>query len=73
MPSREDIHEAYVQGAEAVVALFERTIGQLAARVATLEDQAAKNSRNSTKPPSSDGLKKPAPRGLLAKGLRAFR
>jgi transposase len=64
MPSREDIHEAYLQGEEAVVALFERTIGQLAARVAALEEQAAKNSRNSHKPPSSDGLKKPAPRSL---------
>jgi transposase len=64
MPTHEEIHEAYLQGEEAVIALFERTIGQLAARVAALEDQAAKNSRNSSKPPSSDGLKKPAPRSL---------
>ena len=64
MPSRQEIHEAYLQGEEAVVALFERAIGQLAARVRALEDQAAKNSRNSSKPPSSDGLKKPAPRSL---------
>jgi hypothetical protein len=27
MPTREEIHEAYLQGEEAVVALFERTIG----------------------------------------------
>ncbi len=64
MPSREEIHEAYLQGEEAVIALFERTIGQLAVRVAALEDQTAKNSRNSSKPPSSDGLKKAAPRSL---------
>jgi transposase len=64
MPSREDIHQAYVQGEEAVVALFEQTIVQLAERVQALEDQLAKNSRNSGKPPSSDGLKKPAPRSL---------
>jgi transposase len=64
MPSREDIHQAYLQGEEAVVALFERTIVQLAERVQALEDQVAKNSRNSGKPPSSDGLKKPAPRSL---------
>jgi transposase len=64
MPSHEEIHQAYVQGEEAVVALFERTIVQLAARVTALEEQLAKNSRNSSKPPSSDGLKKPAPRSL---------
>ena len=64
MPSREEIHNAYLEGEEAVVALFERTIGQLAARVQALEDQIAKNSRNSSKPPSSDGLKEPAPRSL---------
>jgi transposase len=64
MPSREEIHEAYRQGEEAVVALFEQTIARLAARVMALEEQQAKNSRNSGKPPSSDGLKKPAPRSL---------
>jgi transposase len=64
MPSREEIHEAYLQGEEAVVALFEQTIARLAARVMALEEQQAKNSRNSGKPPSSDGLKKPAPRSL---------
>jgi hypothetical protein len=53
MPTREEIREAYKQGEEAVIALFERTIGQLAARVAALEDQAAKNSHNSSKPPSA--------------------
>jgi transposase len=64
MPSREEIHEAYLQGEEAVVALFEGTIIELAARVMALEEQLAKNSHNSSKPPSSDGLKKPAPRSL---------
>ena len=64
MPSREEIHQAYLQGEEAVVALFEQTIVQLADRVQALEDQLAKNSHNSSKPPSSDGLKKPAPRSL---------
>jgi len=64
MPTREEIHEAYLEGEEAVVALFEETIGRLVARVEALEDQLAKNSRNSSKPPSSDGLKKPAPRSL---------
>jgi len=64
MPSRQEIHAAYEQGEEAIIALFEQTIGELAARIAALEEQRAKNSRNSSKPTSSDGLKKPAPRSL---------
>lgn len=64
MPTREEILAAYAEGEEAVVALFERTIGQLAVRVTALEDQQAKNSRNSSKPPSSDGLNKPSPKSL---------
>jgi transposase len=62
LPTDEEIDKAYDQGKEAVVALFHDTIGQLAARIQVLEDRVSKNSRNSGKPPSSDGLNKPAPK-----------
>jgi transposase len=64
LPNDEEIGVAYEQGKEAVITLFRNTIGQLAARLQALEDQKAKNSRNSGKPPSSDGLSKPAPKSL---------
>jgi len=62
LPTDEEIDNAYDQGKEAVVALFHDTIGQLAARIQVLEDRISKNSGNSGKPPSSDGLNKPAPK-----------
>lgn len=41
-----------------------QTIDNLNQTIAELKEQLSKNSRNSSKPPSSDGLKKPAPKSL---------
>ncbi len=57
-PTHEDIHTAYQQGEEAIVQLIVQLIGQLIQELQTLQDQLNKNSKNSSKPPSSDRLKK---------------
>lgn len=64
LPSEEEIGAAYEQGKEAVVMLFHTSLQQFLIHMQALEDQIAKNSRNSGKPPSSDGLSKPAPKSL---------
>jgi len=61
------VRQLYRQGEEAVVAGFAdltAVVCALEARIQSLEDQLAKHSGNSSKPPSSDGLKKPKPRSL---------
>ena len=45
-------------------------VGQLQERLKALEGRLALNSKNSSKPPSSDGLAKPAPKSLRLKGQR---
>jgi transposase len=60
-------HAASVQGEEAVLALVGALMAlilDLQARVSAIEDQLGKNSRNRSKPPSSDGLQKPRTRSL---------
>jgi len=67
LPTPEDVHAAYGQGAEAVLALvgtLTAIILDLQARVNAIEAQLGKNSRNSSQPPSSDGLQKPRSRSL---------
>ena len=58
LPGEKEINAAYDKGKEAVVALFYETFVKMAERIQKLEDQIAKNSSNSGKPPSSDGLAK---------------
>lgn len=67
----ERIRAVYRQGEGAVVALVTAVVTELLAvirrleaRMQMLEDQLAKNSSNSSKPPSTDGFQKPRPRSL---------
>lgn len=67
IPTPEQIRVIYHQGEEATVNLIVQLIQlvtQLESRVQQLEDQLGKNSRNSGKPPSSDGLANPRTRSL---------
>src|SRR3954464_9338628 len=48
----------------------QETIASLTGRVKELEDRLAKNSRNSSKPPSSDSFSKPKPKSLRQKSAK---
>ena len=54
----------------AILLKLQEQIEAQAKLIQELRDQIAKNSRNSGKPPSSDGLKKPRTRSLRKKGER---
>jgi transposase len=51
----------------AIILTLQQQVREQAAIIQALRDQVAKNSRNSGKPPSSDGLKKPRTRSLRRK------
>ena len=63
VPTPEEVRAAYRQGEKAVVEL----VMGLAMRLQALEDRLNKDSHNSSKPPTSDGLKKPYRHGLRHK------
>ena len=65
--TEEDIRATYKKGEDAIVDLFMQMkvmMDTMEARIKVLEDRLAKNSSNSSKPPSSDGYQKPAPKSL---------
>ncbi len=81
LPSSEDIRHACINGEDAVVSLVTGLVGTIrnlhgyiekqALIIQELQNQKAKNSDNSGKPPSSDGLKKkPRPTSLRKRGSK---
>jgi hypothetical protein len=66
MMKREEILRVYHQGPDAVVQL----VSNMAARIQELEFRSKKNSKNSHKPPSTDGLMKPKTKSLREKSDR---
>jgi transposase len=67
--SRENLL-AFIQYQGEEIELLKRQNAELEARLEKLERQLAKNSSNSSKPPSSDGLKKAKPKSRREKGKR---
>lgn len=67
LPEAEEARAIYRQGEEAVVQVIVQLVTlvrQREARIQELEDRLARNSQNSSKLPSSDGYRKPAPQSM---------
>jgi transposase len=63
-----DLQRLSVAEKDALIGELWARVAALTATVAELQGRLAKNSRNSSKPPSSDGLNKPKPKSLRPKG-----
>lgn len=61
---------ALIQALQEKVRTLEQRVTEQAVVIQCLQDQLVKNSRNSSQPPSSDGLKKPRTRSLRQKSGR---
>lgn len=73
LTTREEIIKACATNPEGIADLLLFLLkenAELKLRVKALEDQLNKNSRNSSKPPSSDGLRKPVPKSMREKGQK---
>ena len=68
-PSYEQL-AALVAAQERVIARLQVRIVEQDAEIAELKRQLGASSRNSSKPPSSDGLDKPAPKSLRGRSGR---
>ena len=62
--------DARIAEQDAEIAVLREALAGLQSQVADLAAQVKTNSRNSSKPPSSDGLAKPAPKSLRGKSGR---
>ena len=67
MPTYEELL-AIIKMQQATIEELTEKLAKAEARIAELEEQLHKDSHNSSKPPSSDGYKKPAPKST--KSLR---
>ena len=65
--NRDQLDQMDKESLLAIIITLQKQLAEQAALIQELRDQLAKDSRNSSKPPSSDGLKKPRTRSIRRK------